>query len=121
MSPLVVVGIGLLGGLGAVARFALDGLVAARAGRAFPFGTLLVNLLGAIVLGILVGAGVAGNAYRLEGTGLIGGFTTFSTWVFESQRLGEDGELGLGVLNLAVSLSLGIGAAWLGREIGGRL
>jgi CrcB protein len=119
VTPTIVVAIGLLGGVGAVGRFALDGLVAARAGRAFPFGTLVVNLLGALLLGLLVGATVGGNAYRLEGTGLIGGFTTFSTWVFESHRLGEDGELGLGVLNFAVSLALGIGAAWLGRQIGG--
>lgn len=119
MTPLVVVGIGLLGGVGAVARFALDGLVAVRAGGAFPFGTLVVNLLGALALGVLIGAAVGGSTYRLEGTGLIGGFTTFSTWVFESHRLGEDGEPGRGALNFAVSLALGLGAAWVGKQIGG--
>jgi CrcB protein len=121
VTPLIVVAVGLVGGMGAVARFALDGLVADRAGREFPFGTLLVNVLGALVLGVLVGAAVERNAYRLLGTGLIGAFTTFSTWAFESHRLGEDGELGLGVVNFAVSLALGIGAAWAGRQIGGWL
>lgn len=121
MTPLVVIGIGLAGGIGAVARFALDGLVGGRVAREFPFGTLVVNLLGALVLGVLVGAAVSGNTYRLEGTGLIGGFTTFSTWMFESHRLGEDGELSLGVVNFAVSLVLGLGAAWLGKQIGGGL
>jgi fluoride exporter len=121
LTPLVVIGIGLAGGIGAVARFALDGLVGGRVASEFPLGTLVVNLLGAFVLGVLVGAAVGGDAYRLEGTGLIGGFTTFSTWVFESHRLGEDGELRLGVLNLAVSLGLGLGAAWAGKRIGSSL
>lgn len=117
MTPLVVVAIGLVGGGGAVARFALDGLVAARSDSAFPFGTLVVNLVGAFALGI-VGAAVGGNAYRLEGTGLIGAFTTFSTWVFESHRLGEAGELRLGAVNFAISLVLGVTAAWAGRHVG---
>lgn len=119
MTPLVVIAVGLVGGVGAIARFALDGAVAGRTGREFPFGTLCVNLSGAFVLGFLVGAAVGGNAYRVLGTGLIGAFTTFSTWAFESHRLGEDGELGLGILNFAVSLALGIGAAWAGRHLGG--
>ncbi len=118
MTPLIVIAVGVVGGMGAVARFALDASVAGPAGRGFPFGTLLVNVLGALLLGVLVGAAVDRNAYRLLGTGLIGAFTTFSTLAFESHRLGEDGELGLGVLNLAVSLALGIGAAWAGRQIG---
>jgi len=119
VTPLVVIAVGLLGGVGAVARFALDGLVAGRAGREFPFGTLVVNVLGALVLGALIGAAVDRNAYRLLGTALVGAFTTFSTWAFESHRLGEDGELGLGFLNFAISLAVGIGAAWAGRRIGG--
>lgn len=121
MSLPIVIGVGLLGGLGAVFRFALDGVVAGRAGGQFPFGTLLVNVLGAFVLGILAGAAVGGSAYRLEATGFIGGFTTFSTWAFETHRLGEDGQVSLGVLNVVVSLALGIAAAWAGRQIGAAL
>jgi fluoride exporter len=121
MSVAVVLGIGVLGGAGAIARFLLDGAVSARTGRRFPWGTLAVNLSGAFALGVLAGAVVSGDALRLEGIGFIGAFTTFSTWVFESHRLGEDGELGWGVVNLVGSLALGIAVVWLGRELGAAL
>jgi fluoride exporter len=121
MSLVAVVAIGVVGGIGAVARFALDGAVSERLGRAFPFGTLAVNLTGAMLLGVLVGAAVGEGAYRVVGTGLLGAFTTFSTWALESHRLGEDGRLRLGILNFAVSLVLGVGCAWLGRQIGSAL
>lgn len=121
MSALVVLGVGILGGLGAIARFALDAAVSRRAGRDFPYGTLAVNLAGSFVLGVLVGASVDGDAERLAATGLIGAFTTFSTWAFESHRLGEDGQLRLGLANFAVSLALGVAAVWAGRQLGGVL
>jgi CrcB protein len=109
--------LGLAGGAGAVARFAVDGAVATRIASEFPFGTLVVNLSGAFALGVLVGASVHGDAYRIAGTGALGGYTTFSTWMFESQRLGEDGELRLGAVNLAVSLVAGVVAIWIGRGL----
>ena len=118
MSLAVVLGLGVLGGLGAVARFLLDDAVSLRLGRAFPYGTLAVNVSGAFALGVLAGAALHGDAYRLAATGFVGAYTTFSTWAFESHRLGEDGEVGLGALNFAVSLALGLGAAWLGRRLG---
>jgi CrcB protein len=121
MSFAVVLGIGVVGGVGAIARFLLDGAVAGRLGREFPFGTLVVNLLGAFALGVLVGATLDDDAYRLAGTGLLGAFTTFSTWALESHRLGEDGELHLGLANLAVSLVLGVALAWTGRHLGASL
>ena len=121
MSAAVLLGLGLLGGVGAIARFVLDGAVSARVGRTVPFGTLAVNVSGAFLLGLLAGAAVAGDAYRLAAPGLLGAFTTFSTWALESHRLGEDGRLRLGALNFAVSLALGIGAAWLGRRLGAAL
>lgn len=121
MTPMIAIAIGLVGGAGALARFVLDGLAGRLAGGRFPFGTLLVNVLGALVLGGLVGIAVGRDLYRVLGTGLIGAFTTYSTWAFESHRLGEDGQLGLGILNLVVSLALGLGAAWAGRQIAGAL
>lgn len=121
MSPLVVAGIGLLGGAGAVLRFLLDGTVSTRFGRALPYGTLAVNVSGSLALGVLVGASVAGDASRLVATGLVGAFTTFSTWTFETHRLAEDGQLRAGAINVLVSLALGLLAAWVGRELGGLL
>jgi fluoride exporter len=121
MSATVVVGVGLLGGVGSIARFLLDGSVAGRVGRQFPFGTLAVNVLGSLALGVLVGTAVGDDTDRLLGTGLAGGFTTFSTWALESHRLGEDGRLRHGVANFAVSLVLGVLAAWAGRRLGGAL
>lgn len=118
MSLPVLLAVGVVGGLGAMARFLLDGAVARRIGRAFPYGTLAVNLLGAFALGVLVGAALDGDAYRVAALGFIGAFTTFSTWALESHRLGEDGRLGLGAANFAVSLVLGVALAWAGRELG---
>jgi CrcB protein len=116
VSLAVIAGIGLLGGVGAIARFLLDGAVSARAGRSFPWGTLVVNLTGAFALGFLTGK-LSGDAQLLVGAGLLGGYTTFSTWMFESHRLGEDGALRAGVVNLLGSLILGILAVWLGRTL----
>ncbi len=121
MTPALLLAVGLLGGAGAVARFTLDGAISSTLGRAFPFGTFAVNISGAFVLGLLVGASVSPDAMRLAGTGAIGAFTTFSTWMFESHRLAEDGSARLGAWNVAVSLLAGLAAAALGRLLGGYL
>lgn len=121
MSVAIVLGIGLIGGIGAIARFLLDVTVAARLGRAFPYGTLVVNISGALLLGVLIGAALGDDADDLLGTGLLGAFTTFSTWMLESHRLGEDGRLRLAAWNIVVSLALGIGAVWIGRHLGALL
>jgi CrcB protein len=121
MSLALLVGIGLLGGVGAAGRFLLDGAIAGRVGRSFPWGTLAVNITGAFLLGALVAAGVGADALRLGATGVLGSFTTFSTWALESHRLGEDGQLRLGIANFLVSLLLGVSAAWFGRELGAAL
>ncbi|HEY4812168.1 MAG TPA: fluoride efflux transporter CrcB [Solirubrobacteraceae bacterium] len=111
-------GVGVLGGVGAIARFLLDALVSTNTGARFPFGTIVVNLSGALVLGLLVGLAVSGNAYLLAGTAVIGSYTTFSTWMLESHRLAEDGLRWLLWANVAFSLVLGVGAAALGRLLG---
>ncbi len=117
MRVLVWVGVALLGGLGAVLRFAVDGLVAERARSELPWGTFAVNVSGSFALGVLAGAELHGDALLLAGTAVLGSYTTFSTWMFESHRLGEDGELPLALLNVAASLVVGVGAAALGRLI----
>ena len=117
MSSGVLIGIGFLGGLGAVARVMLGAAVDARADSPFPWGTLVVNVTGAFALGVLAGAGLGGDAYTLAATGFLGAFTTFSTWVVDSRLLGER----LGGANIAVALVLGLLAVWVGRELGGLL
>ena len=111
--------VGVLGGLAAAARFLLDAVVSSGAGGQAPVGTLMVNLSGSVVLGLLVGVALAGDAYLLAGTAVIGSYTTFSTWMLESQRLGEDGRRWILLANVAASLVLGVAAAALGRAIGG--
>jgi fluoride exporter len=111
--------VGVLGGLVALARFALDGAVSNAAGGRFPLGTLVVNMSGAIVLGALVGAALSGHAYLLAGTAVVGSYTTFSTWMLETHRLGEDGRVGLLVANLAVSTVAGLAAVEAGRLLAG--
>jgi CrcB protein len=116
MSVVIALGVGVLGGAGAMARFLLDGTVSERAGGHFPWGTFAVNASGAFLLGIVAGT-LDGDAYTLVGTGLLGAYTTFSTWMLESHRLGEDGRLPLGLVNFALSLAIGIAAVWLGRQL----
>ena len=121
MTLPLLIGIGAAGGLGAIARFLLDGIVSERAASAFPLGTFAVNLTGSLLLGLLVGVALGSDAYRLAATGFVGAYTTFSTWTFESHRLGEDGQFRLGAVNFLASLVLGLLAAWVGRELGAAL
>jgi len=116
---MIWVAVGALGGIGAILRFRLDALVQVRAGGEFPFGTLTVNALGSFALGILHGAGVGGDALLLAGTAMIGSFTTFSTWMLETQRLAEEGEGRIAFANVGASLALGLGAIAAGWAIGG--
>jgi CrcB protein len=121
VSALVWIGVAVLGGVGALGRFGLDSLVSARFGRDFPLGTLAVNASGAFLLGLLFGAALHDDAYLLAGTAVLGSYTTFSTWMLETQRLGEDGEVRGLALNIALSIAIGLAAAELGRLIGGNL
>lgn len=121
MSLTLYAGIAVLGGLGATFRFLLDARLSSTIDTALPVGTLAVNLLGAFALGLLVGAGLSGDLLRLLALGLLGGFTTFSTWVFESHRLAEDGLMRVAATNVGLSLAAGLGAVWLGDRLGGLL
>lgn len=106
MSALVWIGVGLLGGLGAVARVLLT-----RAGGGPVRGTFVVNVVGATLLGLAVGAGVDGDALLLLGGGLLGAFTTFSGWMAEVRGR-------YAAVVVAAPLAVGLGAAALGRMIG---
>jgi CrcB protein len=121
MSLAAWVAVAVLGSVGSIARFLLDGAVSSRTTGAFPLGTLAVNASGALVLGVLDGVALSGQALTLAGSATIGSYTTFSTWMLETHRLGEDGRLPAGAANVLVSVAVGLGAALLGRTIGGAL
>ncbi len=118
MTIAVLIGAGLLGGVGSVGRVLLDGAISSRRSGSFPLGILVVNVSGSFALGVLVGAGLDSDALRLVGGGLIGGYTTFSTWMLESHKLAGGGRRSLAAANIVVSLLAGLGAVWLGRELG---
>jgi len=107
------------GGVGAVLRFLVDGAVSRRLPGRLPYGTLVVNVSGAFVLGVLDGVVLPRDEALLFGTGVIGAYTTFSTWMFETQRLGEERQLARAIANIWVSLIAGVGLAALGLWWGG--
>ena len=120
MSTLLLwLAVAVVAGLASVGRFLLDATVSSGTDGRFPLGTLAVNLSGALVLGLLVGVSLHGDAYLIAGTAVLGSYTTFSTWMFESHRLAEDGEGWALLVNIMLSLVLGVCAVALGRLIGG--
>lgn len=122
MSVLVWTGVVVIGGLGSVLRFLVDGAVSSRLERRdFPFGTLVVNVSGAAILGLLTGLALGDTAALLAGTAAVGSYTTFSTWMLETQRLAEEREVRSAAINVIASIALGIAAAAVGKAIGARL
>ena len=112
------IALALLGGVGAVARFSVDWLLSLRFGFGFPFGILVVNISGSFLLGLLAGAAVEGGARMLAGTAVLGAYTTFSTWMLDTQELGARGRPKAALLNITSSAVAGLGAAALGHAIG---
>ncbi len=111
------VGVALLGGSGSVLRFLVDRTLARRVARPFPFGTLTVNVSGAVLVGFLGGLALDKEAALLAGTAFVGAYTTFSTWMLETQRLGEERQLRAALANIIVSVMLGEAAALIGLRI----
>lgn len=114
------VGLALAGGVGAVLRLLVDGSLS-RWGQGLPAGTFVVNVSGAFVLGLLDGLVLPPHAALVVGTGLVGAYTTFSTWMFETQRLVEERRLVPAVGNVVLGVAVGVGAAVLGLWAGGGL
>jgi CrcB protein len=119
--PIVLVALG--GAAGAVARYVLEGWVAQRVAGAFPWGTLVINLSGSLVLGVLFALAVERNVLPagVRGPlmiGFLGAYTTFSTLMLESWRLWEDGAVALALGNVLGSAALGIVAVVAGLTIG---
>jgi CrcB protein len=125
MTPLLFVVVAVAGGVGALARFVLDGAIRTRAGSRMPWGTLTINLSGSLLLGLLVGlvgAGVlAGEWQWALGTGFLGGYTTFSTASFETVRLLQERRCGAGLVNAVLQLVAATALAGLGLWLGGLL
>ena len=114
-------GVMLIGGIGSVLRFLVDRTVTRRLARPFPFGTLTVNISGAALLGFLGGLALSREAALLAGTAFVGAYTTFSTWMLETQRLGEERRIWAAAANLVVSMVLGIAAAFIGQWVAEQL
>lgn len=116
MTPLLIA---LAGGLGATARFVLDGVVARRNPFRIPLGTVVINVTGSLLLGLLTGAVIAhGGSTELKlvlGTGFLGGYTTFSTASVEAVRLAAGTRaLALSFAHAAGMLAVSLAAAALG-------
>lgn len=103
------------GAVGAVARYLVSGWAQDRASSGRPVGTLVVNLTGALGLGLIAGGGSVDSVAFLAGAGFLGGFTTFSTWMVETIRLGLPSKGAL--LNLLVSIAGGFLAVAFGYTL----
>lgn len=126
MTKLLLVALG--GAVGTSLRYGVGLGVARWLGTAFPFGTLVANVLGSFLLGLLMEAAPERPIFGVEarlvlGTGMMGGFTTYSSFNLETLRLAEQGEWGrcglyLGA-TLVVCLLAGLGGIWLARSLRG--
>jgi fluoride exporter len=103
---------------GAPSRWLLDQAIQSRHDRVFPLGTMTINATGSLLLGVLLAAASLGRigheVVALLGTGFCGGYTTFSTFGYETVRLVEEGSLLDATLNVLVSVALGMAAALAG-------
>jgi fluoride exporter len=114
----LLLALGLVGGLRAIACFLRDGAFSERADRPVPAGTFAVNISGALVLAVVVGTALQGDALALVGTGAIGFYTAFSTWMLEVRRAAEECTYRVAAHNVGASLVVCLGAACVGRERG---
>lgn len=119
MLKLVLIAAG--GGLGAVLRYLLQGLIQSRAG-VFPLGTLIVNITGCLVIGFLMalftGPYLIREEYRLGIiTGVLGGYTTFSTFGWETMQLIEQKQWGMALLYVGLSVIVGLLATIAGIRL----
>jgi CrcB protein len=114
----VVLATGAAGAVGTLLRFSVDSAVMRAFRRPFPLGTLAVNLSAALLLGLVVGLTTTGRTQTIVGTGLLGGYSTFSTWMLETRQLYADRRAGWAVANLVVSVLGGVLGVVVGRAIG---
>ena len=118
--------IAVAGAIGALLRFWMAGWVYSVFGRDFPYGTLAVNVVGSLAMGLsfvllVERLGSAPEWRALVMIGFLGAFTTFSTFSLETVQLLEGGAIGRAMLNVTTSVLLCVGAAWLGMVLGRQL
>lgn len=114
MSALLVI----LGGmLGAPLRYLIDLKVQNLHSGVFPLGTTMVNVLGGLLVGLLLGLNTSSESTLFLATGLAGALTTYSTFSYETLRLAETGRWRLAIANVAVNVGLAVLATWLGYLI----
>ena len=113
----LLVGIG--GASGSIARFVIGKTIAKKTKASFPFGTFAINILGALLLGIVSNIHSSANMYLFLGDGFLGGFTTFSTFMYEGFHLFENNEKWNASVYIGVSLILGISGYILGSFLVG--
>lgn len=111
------------GAVGASLRYLVSGLVYQRLGTSFPYGTLAVNVVGCFLIGLVMSVTedrfIINQNFRLFLTvGMFGGFTTFSTYSYESLVLLRDGQGVYAIMNLAGSVVAGLAAVYLGSVAG---
>jgi len=110
--------IAIFGGVGAAARFVVDGLIRTRWSTALPLGTMAINISGSLLLGLLAGAshagGFGGDVLDAAAIGFCGGYTTFSTAMVETVRLVQGGDYRGAVLNALGTGALTVAAAAVG-------
>ena len=121
MSPPGWIAFVVAGAAGAVGRYELDRAVADRSRGVFPWGTLVINVSGSLLLGVITGLalhhGLSSSDKIVLGTGFCGAYTTFSTFTFETVRLVEEGALAEALRNAAGTLVACAGAAAAGLAI----
>lgn len=119
MTPLVFLVVAVAGGVGAGARYVVDLAVTTLVGARFPWGTLVINVTGSFALGLLTGAVSDAALLAVIGTGLLGGFTTFSSVAAVSAVMATDRRGWAAATNTVGTLVLAIAAAAVGLAVGG--
>lgn len=119
---MIIAGLMIAGAAGAVVRYLVDRYVQGKVESDFPYGTVVINVTGSLVLGFLTGSalhhGLSAAWVTVLGTGLCGAYTTFSTFTYDTFRLlGSDATTGA-VANVLVSVVAGLGAAVAGLALG---
>lgn len=115
------------GAIGAVLRYLLGGWIQGRLGPDFPWGTFIVNVSGSLLIGVVLGlaaqGALSGEARLFLAVGILGGYTTFSTFSYETLQLIEDGNLAGTLLNAVGQVAAGLIAVYVGvvisRALGG--